>query len=1036
MKDKEKTPAPGEIQVPDFKTYSFESPNELVEFTPTSGSTISLDADIYKTGGSSLKWNWSEPRQCLSFKNNNAFKNLTGENADPIVYEWITCTTLSAFGLWIFNEKPLKDVLWFEIGDERQTDSRFWISLDFSGWASIEFIYGRDLTTFPNQKTANTMRILSPEKMNTGTLRFDDFSPRKELDVRLAKKSKVAPWINDINFSVDTSPYEYFEIGDDFDDTRKQNRLKINVPNTIDSKDVADINRIKKKFLSRLKAHPLKTTVSEETMNIIRIAAHERAIKRAANGKTVNGVIGHPGDFWDEANRIAVAFTQSTSKKRRSELCELFINYVDLATQQGHGAWYHLRETFARPLHIMKSELIKCGRWRPVIDRLRDITGVTDVLYNSNPTFDADFCNTQLNACLYLILLEDDKMRIYKDLTALRNWLEKAAINGELKPDGTLFHHNQCYAGYSVPALGPLIDVCSILYGTKFHSPTMHLYARRAAYCLHLLSATVTLPRTLSGRHANEGTILNWKFADIYRKLALMRNPEETEYFSRPEETESVNSKNANNQTNINNPHSINTADYDKAMAEIYLSFSNVYKKENRWTKLFRSWGLATHDDAGNLSVNYTVANCHRRDDWMVFIRGQRFPFASGENYSGCGADMCRYMNYGYMEVVTNGSPANMKESSWINNKSNKRGWNFNYFPGTTCRELPHDNLRSHFTIEERITSEIFAGGTSLAGNGVFGMKLQEDIPGDKDPRRIGPVKYWLGAHEYRKRVEHALFDVTFRARKSFFCFEDRILCLGSNIESKDESARILTTLFQHTITNKEKRALDFPVSTTISTESHSTWILDKNNTGYYIPKGNAPLEFQRAFHKFPYHPAWNPRKPELHNKIIKNEGNTEFSFLNHGRAAADQQYEYCVLIRSNEEKIAKFADKMSNPETALYEVLQKDRDAHIVRDTSSMTTSYVIFEPGEVDKRELSFIDRPAMLMIRNTSENTLELSVSTPIISENNDFVDVDITLRGDWHTNSPNVSRLSCNNGNTTITASLINLMSLNLRFTKKD
>jgi chondroitin-sulfate-ABC endolyase/exolyase len=398
--------------------------------------------------------------------------------------------------------------------------------------------------------------------------------------------------------------------------------------------------------------------------------------------------------------------------------------------------------------------------------------------------------------------------------------------------------------------------------------------------------------------------------------------------------------------------------------------------------------------------MNHTVAAIHRREDWMVFVRGQRSPYVSGENYQGSTAPMSRFLNFGLMEIVSAGSPPNILESSLgVFPKGTEAGWDFNYHPGTTARVLPNDALTSHFPIDERFTAETFALGTSLDGNGVFGMKLREDLPGVPDPRRIGPVRYWMGEKKYHDLISHARVDPHFRARKSVFFFDDRIVCLGSGIRSRDPEAPVRTTLFQHMLTPAQKSARPFP-DTRLIAAGDAGILVDRNGNGYYVAPGNNSCTYTRAHRDLPYVFKWNPLDPDEEKEINENSGDTELAFLDHGGAPKGSDYEYCVLIRADDERMKGFALAMSNPERRFYDVLQRDDTAHIVYDRNSATTGYVIFEPGALltDHRSLiTSSSRPCVAMTRIAADGILRLSVCDPEIG--GEGVQVELTLAGPW-------------------------------------
>src|SRR5690606_12571264 len=127
-------PPPFQVRVPDFPAYTF-SGQVPPEFSAEAHSQLSVSDRYYRGGASaSLRWTWKQPGATMTYRHDEAFRQLSGEQPDPIVYEWVTFCALSGMSLWIFNEQPIDDQLRFEIGDGSSVDVRFTFRLDFSGW--------------------------------------------------------------------------------------------------------------------------------------------------------------------------------------------------------------------------------------------------------------------------------------------------------------------------------------------------------------------------------------------------------------------------------------------------------------------------------------------------------------------------------------------------------------------------------------------------------------------------------------------------------------------------------------------------------------------------------------------------------------------------------------------------------------------------------------------------------------------------------------------------------------------------------------
>ena len=125
-----------------------------------------------------------------------------------------------------------------------------------------------------------------------------------------------------------------------------------------------------------------------------------------------------------------------------------------------------------------------------------------------------------------------------------------------------------------------------------------------------------------------------------------------------------------------------------------------------------------------------------------------------------------RYQSYGSVQIM--GAPSR-KASGY-----NENGWDWNRLPGTTTIHLPFELLNSPLPGTTMARSkEKFAGASSLKNqNGMFAMKLME-----RDLKN---------------------FTGDFVARKSVFCFDNRLICLGTDIKNSNSDYPTETTLFQH----------------------------------------------------------------------------------------------------------------------------------------------------------------------------------------------------------------------------------------------
>ena len=492
----------------------------------------------------------------------------------------------------------------------------------------------------------------------------------------------------------------------------------------------------------------------------------------------------------------------------------------------------------------------------------------------------------------------------------------------------------------------------------------------------------------------------------------------------------------------------------DAETASRLLAYAELWPKESDKdpdVAKLKDMGIKPLVFDGHMPLNYACAGIQRRGDWMLLVRGQKKGFLANEAYAMDGSNtMGRFVNYGHVLFQ---SPDTLN-FHFLSGPSGKgvQGWNWALWPGTTTRLLPHDALRGRFEVDEAITSEPFCGDTSLDGNGAWGMKLQEEIPGSLAVN-IGPVKYWLGEKLYAQLIKDGHYDKDFRARKSVFMFDDRVVCLGSGIKSSDEYPAV-TTLFQNSLDKdglKERfkvsgsTAAVFPIETEMK---GGCWLIDSNNIGYCVPSGNDALRIERKLQKLPFHLFWTFHNPENQAKGIANEGETEFAYLNHGVRPSDGGYEYAMLIKATPERMEAFAKKsdrsdpsdQTDPTDRPYKVLRRDSTAHIVKDSASKTTGYVIFEAedlgletgnSKLDKSETgkaaiqeartsnqassnqfpvsSFIlstSAPCVVMVKDAGDGKLKLSFCNPDLGngggrgESNEAEQVaSLTLKDTW-------------------------------------
>jgi len=910
----EAAPAPFEIQQPNYKTYTFEDGKVPKEFTAGPGSRLSVGSEMYKGGRRALRWDWDRPGAYIQYKNPEAFRNLTGENPDPIVYDWVTFCAISTFKMWVFSDTKFGT----QLNCTFLPKSNFYVNMNFEGWGSVELIYGRDLAVFPGN--TDTLVIRAPKGVAKGTLWIDDFAPRIEEDVRFVPGTSRMPYV--YNKKLNSEQVRYFA-----DDQFKtltaappQKMIKIAKPTRLTAEQSKILDRLADEFFKPFRATPRKYKLNDNQYK--GLLGYRQRFKVSRVGRFVNGQINGPMQFYGAMFNIGYAYRfADMTKEQRKELQNLIFDMADLIIQQGHYHRYALRNSFIAPLLLLRKDLEATGRYDKLINRLKPLVEIPS-FYVEKPLGDADFYNTALIAAYGTILLQNDKTQQWQDLEALRHWLDATSSpgGGEFWRDGTFSHHCMVYTGYGFPAITPLCSLVYHLRGTPFFSEQMYQLARRSMmgksfYC------TPFAPHMFSGRWRNCAQF-GWGMAACLDLLARCK------------------------------------PQIDRELAARYLHYADYYKKDTPEARAYRKAGIQPDPMNGALAKNYAMSLSHRRGNLTATVRGQRNGVFANEIYAfQAGNTMGRYLNYGQLQIL---DETPQKSFYDINH-----GWDFNFWPGTTARVIPFHALRQKFENVEALTSEYFAGATTLDGNGVWAMKLQEELPVLNDPLRIGPPLYFLGKKEYEKRCRESLYDTGFKARKSMFFFDDRIIALGSGIQSSDD-APVATTLFQNKLEKPQNIKKKFKAGKAV-------WFMSVAGHGYYVAPGNAEVVLERVRMVKPYLSHWQVRFPDLHNRIETNTGDMELAYIKHGPHQKNGGYEYCIFLKTNAGKLEKQVRKLP------YQVLRRDNGAHIVRNLADGAVGYAMFESGNgVDL--LKHVDSPCLVMVKPKADGRLLVSVFNP--------------------------------------------------------
>lgn len=400
--------------------------------------------------------------------------------------------------------------------------------------------------------------------------------------------------------------------------------------------------------------------------------------------------------------------------------------------------------------------------------------------------------------------------------------------------------------------------------------------------------------------------------------------------------------------------------EFDHSLAADYL---RLCKKDTPEARFFQKQGIQpAAAPEGFFVYNYGSAGIFRRADWMVTLKGYTTDVWGSEIYVKDNR-YGRYQSYGSVQIM--GQPSRQASGYRV------EGWDWNRLPGTTTIHLPLEQLDAPYPTTMAHSLENFSGSTTLDGkDGMFAMKLMErNMPN---------------------------FTSDFVARKSVFCFDNRLVCLGTGIHNSRADYPTETTLFQSVfeaekhpilVEGKLQNQLGFEQTLQASKE-HPIHLQDGYKNHYFVKEGEVCVQLatQHSLHE-------KNRKPT--------QGDFASAWINHGKAPQAASYEYMVWIQPTQEQL-------KQPAQDTYEVIQCNQQAHIVTDRLSGTTGYAVFEElHPIDSDVFALLPSETMIMHR-TEGKMMQISVCDPNLNirekayttkEPSRIIEKRIKLKGNW-------------------------------------
>ena len=896
--------------------FSFEE-NVPSYFSSKNGHLSTTD-QYYKDGKQALQWTFEPKGVLLLNKDLEYEKDLQG------------ASHLSTFSTWIYNPSPSHSTLTFEFYKDEEKCSWFEYNLDFKGWRLIYVAYERDMQGTP-QVGMNRVQVVAPN--HTGEVYIDMLLTSSKADKRHHTPDVQQPFVNKgvtnhwqvmlEKSQIKPDPSLYQPLSDDDLSYAKvlDSRLRelIIKPTTVDSKKIAKLQ----KELDVYQIQKIDNRFFGVPLFYVYYAeAFEKLIpnwKRslfAQRGQEYK-------DYFNLLYKIANNHANTTNQEYRNKLADMFLLMIDYAQDQGvaYGSGLGNASHYG---YSFRGYFTACFLMKDVLlesNRLHQVYQALQWYAQTNEVFIRPTVNGQdMDAFNTLAMAKVCSILIMDDTTEKFQYIRGYSrwIDTGCKPS---------------PGLTGSFKVDGGAFHHVNHYPAYAVGGLGGATDMIYIFHQTPFAISEEGHSTVKNVLMAMRFYCnlTHFPLALSgRHPDGKGELAPMQYARMALAGTPDGNSSI-----------DKELAAAFLRLvrttdetekpeyipSSSKQENKKLVTFFTDKGIKPEPHPqGNKAIAYASITAHRRSNWLALAKGfSRYFWASEhyalENFYG------RYLSYGTLQLLTapEGEVVTPKSSGWV-----EEGFNWARIPGATALNLPIDKMRAAKNRSEMLLSdESFAGGVSFNDlNGAYGIKLHE----------------------------HDRYEGSHRARKSYHFFDNRIISLGSNIENTNTDYVTETTLFQLVVRNQADK--DF--WNTIH-QPKQVWS-DPMGTSYFIPKHTASkLKFEKAF---PQKSKSNMGKPT--------EADWVSLVIDHGISPSEESYEYVILPQTSPKK----AKKVSQT----YQVLQQDRNAHIVKDLLSNSTSYVLFEAGNIESSSLlKQIDTPALVFVQE-HKKTVDISLANP--------------------------------------------------------
>ncbi|WP_430812253.1 MULTISPECIES: chondroitinase family polysaccharide lyase [unclassified Carboxylicivirga] len=935
------------------------------------GGLIETSTERYKQGQQSLKWSWQKDAKIV----------VTDRSLEVASSE-----KNAGMHIWLYSSADINDSIEFRFYDAfNRLKCQFYYRINFVGWRGLWVRFWDDIAVADTQVRLSKMEIRSPNTANSGELFFDIVEFKSSISYKRSPSYQYA------------HPYPYAddeEVKDEWASLIYQQRYPQPTaarPDVVSDVSKQAFNAIALRFNNWLLGTD-NYTASKHMQ--ARLAARSRYISSGVNlfnnlalSQDEQGRIHGPGLFSNKSPhgpkfgrdmgeklclQLALDYRVNGTQASKEKLLLLY----DYMHDQGWAAGSAMETTdhqklrtaaWAYSVYLLHDDL-KTIPWKDgktILDRematlhwLCYFNIIFAPLDNTLEVSVDDFRSATLMRLMYILMMDNNNPTKVQYMNHYTQWINRnlrtfQGWTGGIKPDGMGYHHR-----------GPYMNAYSN-NGVHIMSQVLYFLRHTAFDADHEAKQTVKKYllnyRTITGFYDVPKGV-SGRISGL-EKVTGMLTP--MAYMAQCMSEDALDEELASAAMAYWKPQHQPSKDLVNK-ASMSITYFNTPGEIEAILDV-ETHGVEAAENASGLWIKpYAAMAVFRDANWFVSLKGTSayvWDYESGNNENAYG----RYDSYGQMEIINNQTPyPSMVRSGHDYNK----GWDWSRVPGTTTLNMELHQLKSDQ--QRMFTPNTFVGGVE-----------QENKTG-------------LWAMEFN--------DVNYGTRlafkKSVFFFQPGVMvCLGSNIASALKG-KTESTILQNVISssgyaykvNGEPITSDNYVYN--ATGGYAT-LLDNQGKGIYVPNDNG------------LNIVLQNRQSETMRCKASN-GDVLTAWMNHGYR---NNYEYLVLMETTQEELDAMDD---NP---VYEIIQHDAKAHIVKHIALDQTGYALFEPNEqTNDAFVHSSSLPLMLMVSNHADGRKQLSVCNPDFnrSKPQDIGDVksfddlfgpfptqwlELTLKGAW-------------------------------------